>query len=110
MVVDSFATNTDHDDEVTFAGPYLTVRRDLLIRADDKDGILSVDDLDGKTVCTAKGSISGSDMRNLTDKMTVEERDTYPQCVTALMIGEATPSSPMTSFLRDLRPTGEAAT
>lgn len=89
MVVDSFATNTDHDNEVTFAGPYLTVRRDLLIRADDKDGILSVDDLDGKTVCTARGSISGSDMRNLTDKMTVEERDTYPQCVTALMIGEA---------------------
>ncbi|WP_137655243.1 transporter substrate-binding domain-containing protein [Bifidobacterium moukalabense] len=89
MVVDSFAMDASYDDKVTFAGPYLTVRRDLLIRGDSADVISGVDDLDGKTVCTAKGGTYGSDMRNLAASVTVEERDTYPQCVTSLMIGEA---------------------
>ena len=89
MVVDSFATDDAADGEVSFSGPYLNVGETLLVRADSVGTITGVDALSGKTVCAAKGSAIADHVRDLSETANVEERDSYPQCVTALMMGQA---------------------
>ncbi len=89
MVVDSFATDDAADGEVSFAGPYLNVGETLLVRADSVGTITGIDDVSGKTVCAAKGSAIAEHVRDLSEDADVEERDSYPQCVTALMMGQA---------------------
>ena len=88
MVVDAFAADDVQDGEVELAGPYLTVHAALLVRSDSAETITGTDDLAGKTVCVAKGGMSADSVRNLAEDVTVSERDTYPQCETALMIGQ----------------------
>ena len=61
----------------------------LLVRSDSAGTITGTDDLAGKTVCVAKGGLPADNVRNLAEDVTVSERDTYPQCETALMIGQA---------------------
>ena len=77
------------DGEVELAGPYLTVHAALLVRSDSAGTITGIDDLAGKTVCVAKDGMPADSVRNLAEDVTVSERDTYPQCETALMIGQA---------------------
>ena len=89
MVVDAFAADDVQDGEVELAGPYLTVHAALLVRSDSAGTITGTDDLAGRTVCVAKGGIPSYSVRNLAEDVTVSERDTYPQCETALMIGQA---------------------
>ena len=89
MVVDAFAADDVQDGEVELAGPYLTVHAALLVRSDSAGIITGTDDLAGRTVCVAKGGIPSYSVRNLAEDVTVSERDTYPQCETALMIGQA---------------------
>ncbi len=89
MVVDSFATGDASDGEISFAGPYLNVGETLLVRADDAETITGIDAVSGKTVCAAKGSAIAGHVRDLSENVTVEERDSYPQCVTSLMMGQA---------------------
>ena len=91
MVVDSFSMDGTHDGEADVAGPYLTVREALLIRSDSASEITGTDSLSDKTVCAVAGSAAADNIRNRTKNIrtTVAERDTYPQCMTALMIGEA---------------------
>lgn len=89
MVVDSFATGDASDGEISFAGPYLNVVETLLVRADDAEAITGIDAVSGKTVCAAKGSAIAGHVRDLSENVTVEERDSYPQCVTSLMMGQA---------------------
>ena len=89
MVVDAFAADDVQDGEVELAGPYLTVHAALLVRSDSAGTITGTDDLAGKTVCVAKGGLPADNVRNLAEDVTVSERDTYPQCETALMIGQA---------------------
>lgn len=91
MVVDSFSMDGTHDGEADVAGPYLTVREALLIRSDSASEITGTDSLSDKTVCAVAGSAAYDNIRSRTKntRTTVAERDTYPQCMTALMIGEA---------------------
>lgn len=89
MVVDAFAADDVQNGEVELAGPYLTVHAALLVRSDSAGTITGIDDLAGKTVCVAKDGMPADSVRNLAEDVTVSERDTYPQCETALMIGQA---------------------
>ena len=89
MVVDAFAADDVQDGEVELAGPYLTVHAALLVRSDSAGTITGTNDLAGRTVCVTKGGIPSYSVRNLAEDVTVSERDTYPQCETALMIGQA---------------------
>ena len=89
MVVDSVAMGEAHDGEVAVAGPYLTVNEALLIRSDSAGKVSGLDDMSGKTACVVEGSAFADSVRDDARHMTVSERGTYPQCVTALMIGEA---------------------
>ena len=89
MIADSFSVDDAHDGKADVAGPYLTVHEALLVRSDDSSSIKETDDLSGKTVCAVTGSVAAHDIYDRAKNAIVRERDTYPQCVTALMIGEA---------------------
>ncbi len=89
VIVDSFSVDGAHDGEADVAGPYLTVHEALLVRTDDSSAVKGADDLSGKTVCAVTGSAAAHDIRGRAEHAVVRERGTYPQCVTALMIGEA---------------------
>ncbi|KAB7791006.1 ABC transporter substrate-binding protein [Bifidobacterium leontopitheci] len=75
--------------QVTMTGPYLTARRDLLVRDDDRKAIRGLDDMAGRTVCVVTGTSIGADIRKKAPKAVVEERDDYEQCFTSLMVGSS---------------------
>lgn len=88
MVVAGYAMNGERESEADFAGPYLTVGRDLLIRDDDVDKISRVADMSGRAACVVDPDAAQA-LAVAAPGVQVRERDSYPQCVTALMIGEA---------------------
>ncbi len=110
MVVDSFSMDGTQDGEADVAGPYLTVREALLIRSDSASEITGTDSLSDKTVCAVAGSAADDNIRNRTQntRTTVAERDTYPQCMTALMIGEADAVAADDAIAADWRRTTQA--
>ncbi|WP_147471568.1 transporter substrate-binding domain-containing protein [Nocardia stercoris] len=55
FVVSSYSITADHEQHVTFGGPYLVTGQDLLVQAADTM-IDRPETLDGHTVCTATGS------------------------------------------------------
>lgn len=77
------------DDRAQYAGPYLTTSQGLLVRSDATADIDGISSLAGRNVCTVAGS--GASERLLAERsdVKVHERDTYPQCVTDLMIGRS---------------------
>ncbi|MBT1173360.1 transporter substrate-binding domain-containing protein [Bifidobacterium sp. MA2] len=80
-------TSDDGSDAVAYAGPYLTVSQGLLVRPDDAGTITDVAALAGRDVCVVAGS--GESLLAEQPKANTRERDTYPQCVTDLMVGTA---------------------
>ncbi|PLS26053.1 transporter substrate-binding domain-containing protein, partial [Bifidobacterium parmae] len=83
------AKDVASDDHAAYAGPYLTTRQGLLARPDDAGSIDGVAALAGKSVCTVAGSGAKEALLAVAPRANVRERDTYPQCVTDLMVGTA---------------------
>ena len=61
MVVATYTINDTRKQVVDFAGPYFVARQDIMVKADD-DSITEVGDLNGKKVCTVKGSTSATNV------------------------------------------------
>ena len=61
MVVATYTINDTRKQVVDFAGPYFVAEQDIMVKADDTT-IKSVDDLNGKKVCTVKGSTSAKNL------------------------------------------------
>ncbi|MEO3872294.1 glutamate ABC transporter substrate-binding protein [Nonomuraea sp. B12E4] len=57
LIVASYSITSSRRPKVTFAGPYVAMQQDTMVRADDPD-INSVADLRGKRICLAEGSNS----------------------------------------------------
>ena len=77
------------DASIEYAGPYLEVAQGLLVRPDDADDITGPDELAGHDVCVVAGSGAKEALLAEQPGARTHERDTYPQCVTDLMIGTA---------------------
>ncbi|WP_170322533.1 transporter substrate-binding domain-containing protein [Acrocarpospora macrocephala] len=58
LVVASYIMNENRLDVVSFAGPYLMVGQDILIRTADMGKIAGVDDLKDRQTCVSEGSTS----------------------------------------------------
>ena len=83
IVVATYTINDTRKQVVDFAGPYFVARQDIMVKADDTT-IRSVNDLNGKKVCSVKGSTSE---KNLVAKAPRAETllfDTYSECAEAL--------------------------
>ena len=87
--VDMFITPTSMADqrgtEVSFVGPYMITQGGVLVRA-DSTAILTVEDLDGKRVCTWRESTYKEQSRRL-GSSTLVEKDDLSSCVEALVVG-----------------------
>ncbi|MCH4209840.1 transporter substrate-binding domain-containing protein [Bifidobacterium sp.] len=89
MLVTSLPMDSAKRKGVQSSKPYLLTRQDLLIRQDDRTSITGFADLNGKVVCSAQGSGATQNLKTKIPGVIVHERNSYPQCVTALLIGEA---------------------
>ncbi|NUR61963.1 MAG: glutamate ABC transporter substrate-binding protein [Catenulispora sp.] len=86
IVIASYSITDTRKQKVSFAGPYLETDQDLLVAKDSK--IAGLADLDGKKVCSAKGSTSFKNIQTNIPKATAVGLDTYSQCVDQLGTGQ----------------------
>jgi glutamate transport system substrate-binding protein len=83
IVVATYTINDTRKQVVDFAGPYFVARQDIMVKADDSS-IKGVQDLNGKKVCTVKGSTSEKNLRAQAPQADVVLFDTYSLCAEAL--------------------------
>ncbi|MDX6555504.1 MAG: glutamate transport system substrate-binding protein [Miltoncostaeaceae bacterium] len=87
VVVATYTINDERKQQVDFAGPYYVAGQDIMVRADE-DGIASVDDLNGRKVCSAQGSTSIDNVREKAPQADLSITfDLYSLCAEALQDG-----------------------
>ena len=86
MVVATYSITDARKEKVSFAGPYFIAGQDLLIRADDTS-ITGPDSLDGKKLCSVKGSTSAQKVKDKYPGVQLQEFGTYSECLPALATG-----------------------
>ncbi|WP_246083182.1 glutamate ABC transporter substrate-binding protein [Nonomuraea diastatica] len=86
LVIATYSITPARAELVTFTDPYYYAGQDMLVRSGDST-IRDVSDLDGKRVCTAKGSTSVERLRTLLPGADLEIVDVYSVCVPALISG-----------------------
>jgi glutamate transport system substrate-binding protein len=86
IVVATYTINDTRKQVVDFAGPYFIAEQDIMVKSSD-NSIKSVNDLDGKKVCTVSGSTSEKNVRAKAPRADVVLFDTYSQCADALKDG-----------------------
>ena len=83
LVVATYTINDARKQVIDFAGPYFVAQQDIMVKADD-DTIKAVGDLNGKKVCTVKGSTSAKNVAKAAPTAEVTLLDTYSQCAEAM--------------------------
>ncbi|MDF7664999.1 transporter substrate-binding domain-containing protein [Bifidobacterium sp. ESL0745] len=69
--------------------PYLTDPLGLLVPTRLQGKFTDISSLTDQSICTVKGMTDGSELASAIPAVKIQERDTYPQCLTALLSGEA---------------------
>ncbi|WEV76210.1 transporter substrate-binding domain-containing protein [Bifidobacterium sp. ESL0800] len=69
--------------------PYLTDPLGLLVPTRLEHDFTDMSSLDNQDICTVKGTADGGKLASAVPAVRIQERDTYPQCLTALLAGEA---------------------
>ncbi|WP_078898354.1 serine/threonine-protein kinase [Streptomyces sp. CNQ-509] len=83
FVVAGYGITDATKEEVDFAGPYLSARQDLLMRADER--VRKVTDLNGMKLCSVTGSTSAQVVKEGgAPGADLTERAAYTECLTAL--------------------------
>ncbi|MBP2473692.1 glutamate transport system substrate-binding protein [Crossiella equi] len=73
--------------EVDFVGPYLVTGQDLLVRADNT-AITGPESVNGKKLCSVKGSTSADNVKNkFANQAQLQQVDGYSQCLAGLDSG-----------------------
>ncbi len=85
-IVGTYSITDSRKEKVSFAGPYFIAGQDLLVRADDSS-ITGKDALNGKKLCSVKGSTSASNIKKDVPGVNLQEYNTYTLCVDALKAG-----------------------
>ncbi|MFC7329588.1 glutamate ABC transporter substrate-binding protein [Marinactinospora rubrisoli] len=87
LVLASYSITEERQERVSFGGPYYVAQQDILVR-DGEDEIQSVEDLEGRTLCSASGSRSAF---NVTETMEIDaqlrEAGSYSECLELLSGG-----------------------
>ncbi|MEE1926596.1 glutamate ABC transporter substrate-binding protein [Streptomyces sp. TRM 70351] len=89
LMIGTYTINDERKNQVDFAGPYYMAGQDLLVRKDEEE-IKGPDTIQGKTVCSIKGS---TPLRNITENKDRFGADTvelgkYTDCVKQLVDGQ----------------------
>jgi glutamate transport system substrate-binding protein len=85
-IVGTYSITDKRKADVSFVGPYFIAGQDLLVRADDTS-ITGPDTLDGKKLCSVKGSTSAVNVQKEVPGVNLQEYNTYSLCVDALKSG-----------------------
>jgi glutamate transport system substrate-binding protein len=89
FVADAYSITEDRKQTVTFAGPYFVAGQDLLVRLNSRD-ITGPETLNGKKLCSVKGTTSAQEVKDRFAKGTqLVEYNRFSDCVTALLAGIA---------------------
>jgi glutamate transport system substrate-binding protein len=89
LVVAAYSITDERRELVDFAGPYLVAGQDILVRANESR-IDGSDYLAGLTICSATGSTSTDKISEIYGSyITVVERETYADCVAAVIADAA---------------------
>jgi glutamate transport system substrate-binding protein len=87
FAVAAYTITDQRKQRVDFAGPYLTVGQDLLVRGSD-NSITGPQNLNGKRLCSVTGSTSAQLVRDKFAKRTqLVQNNRYSDCVTAMFAG-----------------------
>ena len=86
IVIATYTINDARKQVIDFAGPYFVAKQDIMVMKDNDD-IKSVEDLNGKKVCTAKGSTSEKNVRAKAPEAEVVLFDVYSQCAEEMTNG-----------------------
>lgn len=86
MIAATYSINEARSETVNFGGPYLLTHQALLVREDETE-INSVDDLDGRILCSVTGSTPAQTVKDVLPGVQLQEYDTYSSCVEALRQG-----------------------
>jgi glutamate transport system substrate-binding protein len=84
----TYSITPERAKKVDFAGPYYSSGDAILVKKANTD-IKSVDDLNGKNVCTQSGSTAANDIKDFAPKAKVMLFETNSQCVEAVKQGRA---------------------
>jgi glutamate transport system substrate-binding protein len=86
MVAATYSITDARKAKVSFAGPYFIAGQDLLVKTGDT-AITGPDKLNGKKLCSVKGSTPAEKIHVKYPKVQIQEYDTYSKCVEALVGG-----------------------
>jgi glutamate transport system substrate-binding protein len=85
IVVATYSITDTRQEKVDFAGPYYVAHQDLLVRADDTS-ITGPDTLQGKKLCSVKGSTSAQTVQDkFASKVQLQQYGSYSDCIPALL-------------------------
>lgn len=87
LVVASYTINDARRGRVDFAGPYLVAGQGILVRLDDQ-AVNGPADLNGRRVCTARGSTSATNLQRVSPAAEVTLLNAYSECVARLRDGQ----------------------
>ena len=87
FIVATYSITDARKEKVSFAGPYFVAGQDLLIRSDDTS-ITGPESLNGKKLCSVKGSTSAQKVKEkFANEVQLQEFATYSECLPALETG-----------------------
>ena len=85
--VGTYSINDKRKKDIDFAGPYFVTGQGLLVKKGGTD-YQSLEELDGKTVCSATGSTPIQNIKDNFPKIKTQEFDLYSACVENLVNGQ----------------------
>jgi len=86
MIFATYSITDERKEKVSFAGPYFVAGQDLLVASDAK--IKGVDDLEGKKLCSVKGSTSADNVKKEVPGVQLQTFDTYSKCLDLIANGQ----------------------
>lgn len=87
VVVATYTINDTRKTQVDFAGPYVVDGQTVMVKSDNST-VKALADLNGKKVCTGRGSTTPANLEKLQVKPSeLALRDTYPECADELRQG-----------------------
>ena len=86
IVVATYTINDTRKTQVDFAGPYVIDGQTVMVK-NDNTAIKTLTDLNGKKICTGRGSTTPANLDKQQIKADVTLFETYPECADALRQG-----------------------
>ena len=87
VILSTMTINAERDEEIDFSEPYYVAKGRILVKKDDASSIKGVEDLAGKSVCTALGSTYEETLKKQAPKADLKLVDSYSECLELIQNG-----------------------